>query len=119
MEVALWGRIWIRLSSGDPSSSRINALKFFGFTLNAFKETEKTALWMPGTGYLGQLRCPDTGKAAGLALRGQAGEPACRWMQGGGFFRLLLTVLKSLGLIVLKSLTHQPAHRAHPTGSTA
>lgn len=49
MEVALWGRIWIRLSSGDPSSSRINALKFFGFTLNGFKETAKAALWIPGT----------------------------------------------------------------------
>lgn len=48
MEVALWGRIWIRLSSGDPSSSRINALKFFVFTLNGFKETAKAALWMPG-----------------------------------------------------------------------
>lgn len=44
MEAALWGRIWIRLSSGDSSSSRINALKFFGFTLNGFKETAKAAL---------------------------------------------------------------------------
>lgn len=38
-EGVLWGRIWIRLSSGDPSSSRINALKFFVFPLNGFKET--------------------------------------------------------------------------------
>lgn len=75
MEVVLWGTIWIRLSSGDPSSSRINALKFFVFTLNGFKETAKAALWTPGTWYLGQLRCPETGKAAGLALRGQGGEP--------------------------------------------
>ena len=27
-EVVLWGIMWISLSSGDPSSSRINALKF-------------------------------------------------------------------------------------------
>jgi len=49
MEVALWGRIWIRLSSGDPSSSRINALKFFVLTPNGFKETAEAGLWMPGT----------------------------------------------------------------------
>lgn len=49
MEAALWGRIWIKLSSGDSSSSRINALKFFGFTLNGFKETAKAAPWLPGT----------------------------------------------------------------------
>lgn len=68
MEVALWGRIWIRLSSGDPSSSRINALKFFVFTLNGFKETAEAVLWMPGAG-------SGTGKAAGWALGERAGEP--------------------------------------------
>lgn len=56
MEVALWGRIWIRLSSGDPSSSTINALKFFVFTLNGFKETAKAALWLPGARVPGRLR---------------------------------------------------------------
>lgn len=59
MEAALWGRIWIRLSSGDPSSSRINALKFFGFTLNGFKETAKIAPWLPGT------RIPQLARALG------------------------------------------------------
>lgn len=50
MEVVLWGRIWIRLSSGDPSSSRINALKFFVFPLNGFKETANAVLWTLGAG---------------------------------------------------------------------
>lgn len=35
-EVVLWGIMWISLSSGDPSSSRINALKFFCFSSKWF-----------------------------------------------------------------------------------
>lgn len=70
MEAALWGRIWIRLSSGDSSSSRINALKFFGFTLNGFKETAKAAPWLPGTGVPRWLKHLGTEKAAGPAFWG-------------------------------------------------
>lgn len=44
MEVALWGGIRIRLSSGDPSSPRINALKFSVFTRNGLKEAASAAL---------------------------------------------------------------------------
>lgn len=58
-EAAVWGRIRIRLSPGDSSSSRINALKFFGFTLNGFKEIAKAALWLPGT------RVPQLAQALG------------------------------------------------------
>lgn len=84
MEVVLWGRIWIRLSSGDPSSSRINALKFFGFTLNDFKETAKAVLWMPGalagsgTWKLGRQQVQHLGARQGT-LKNQG------WMEGGVF----------------------------------
>lgn len=37
-KVPYGGKIWIRLSPGGPSPSRINALKFFVFSLNGFKE---------------------------------------------------------------------------------
>lgn len=65
MEVALWGGRWIRRSSGDPSPSRINVLKFSAFTRDGLKEAAGAAL--------GARR--RAGGGAGTV--GPRGEPEC------------------------------------------